>query len=122
MRNAENTTALHLASEDGMTECVELLLQKGADVHVQNDHGKTALELAIRIPEEKWQVQEGISAAASIAEMLLQAGAGDRLTDADWDKLIGNFKQRYTLPRAKLLKEIDDLRAVLEKWRAKYKA
>ncbi|XP_050307400.1 uncharacterized protein LOC126744096 [Anthonomus grandis grandis] len=42
-----NSTALHVAAENGREDILILLIQKGADVNAINNHGSTALELAI---------------------------------------------------------------------------
>ncbi|KAI8497124.1 hypothetical protein Bbelb_250730 [Branchiostoma belcheri] len=56
-------TALHLASEDGHTRVVKLLIQHGADVGAKDKYGQTALHLASR-HGRTW-----------VVEMLIQHGA-----------------------------------------------
>lgn len=44
----KESTALHLAADEGNVECVNLLLAKGADAKIKNHRGVTALHLAAR--------------------------------------------------------------------------
>lgn len=44
----KESTALHLAADDGNAECVNLLLAKGADAKIKNHRGVTPLHLAAR--------------------------------------------------------------------------
>ncbi|XP_037033312.1 transient receptor potential channel pyrexia-like [Bradysia coprophila] len=44
----QESTALHLAADEGNVECVNLLLAKGADVKIKNHRGFTPLHLAAR--------------------------------------------------------------------------
>lgn len=46
-KDAGNWTALHVAAREGSVESVELLLRAGADVHVINGLGCTALNCAL---------------------------------------------------------------------------
>lgn len=46
-------TALIMASYSGHTEAVELLLSKGASVHVKNERGDSALSLATYMGREE---------------------------------------------------------------------
>ncbi|WP_413366519.1 ankyrin repeat domain-containing protein [Lysinibacillus sp. 3P01SB] len=45
-RNQYKQTALHRAIRAGNTAAVEMLVTNGADIHAQDDEGKTAVELA----------------------------------------------------------------------------
>ncbi|XP_068690996.1 protein phosphatase 1 regulatory subunit 27-like [Montipora capricornis] len=44
---AEGATALHGAAYEGNVECVQYLLENGADVHLRDDDGWTALHAAV---------------------------------------------------------------------------
>ncbi|PHJ20148.1 ankyrin repeat-containing protein [Cystoisospora suis] len=46
-KNEEDMTALHLASDRGHADIVELLLAKGADPNLQDNCGETALHVAV---------------------------------------------------------------------------
>ena len=41
------TTPLHLASSNGHTDCVKVLLEMGADVNIKNADGFNCMDLAI---------------------------------------------------------------------------
>ncbi len=43
----DGRTALYFASLDGKLQCVQELLEHGADAHVKNQEGKTALDVAL---------------------------------------------------------------------------
>jgi ankyrin repeat protein len=62
-RNAENSTGLHLASENGHKAVVRLLLEAKADVNVKDSHGETALYRAVR------------NGHAAVVKLLLEAKA-----------------------------------------------
>lgn len=61
----KKNTALHLAAEGGFSECVSLLLSKGANADARNYKGQTALHLAAR------------AQSLECVEMLLSTGACD---------------------------------------------
>jgi ankyrin repeat protein len=62
-RNAENSTGLHLASENGHKAVVRLLLEAKADVNVKNSDRETALYRAVR------------NGHAAVVKLLLEAKA-----------------------------------------------
>jgi acyl-CoA-binding protein len=64
-------TALHLAADQGNDECVQLLLQAGANPNAADLDGITVLQTAV------------IADHVSTAALLLQAGANADQTDAD---------------------------------------
>lgn len=61
----KKNTALHLAAEGGFSECISLLLSKGANADAINYKGQTALHLAAR------------AQSVECVEMLLNTGACD---------------------------------------------
>jgi ankyrin repeat protein len=61
----KKNTALHLAADGGFSECISLLLSKGAIADARNYKGQTALHLAAR------------AQSAECVEMLLNTGACD---------------------------------------------
>ncbi|GFG37774.1 hypothetical protein Cfor_02412 [Coptotermes formosanus] len=61
----KKNTALHLAAEGGFSECISLLLSKGAHADARNHKGQTALHLAAR------------AQSLECVEMLLSTGACD---------------------------------------------
>jgi hypothetical protein len=68
-RNDENSTGLHLASENGHEAVVKLLLETKADVNVQDNDGGTALYLAARHGHE------------AVVKLLLEAKADVNVQD-----------------------------------------
>jgi ankyrin repeat protein len=70
-RSITGDTPLHVAAVHGDVEIVRLLLQAGAKVDVQGEHGYTPLHEAIA------QKHKGV------AEVLLQAGASVDLPNSD---------------------------------------
>ncbi|KAK9700484.1 Ion transport protein [Popillia japonica] len=64
-------TALHLAAEGGYVECIEVLLEKGADTNAKNHRGQTPLHLAAR------------AQAFDCVELLLGKGADPTIADYD---------------------------------------
>ena len=71
-QDSEGRTALHLASENGLTGMVACLLKAGADKDVLDDFGLTPLHYAAR---------NGEPCDVEIAGMLLQAGASKDVQD-----------------------------------------
>ena len=67
-RSGDPIPALHLATELGVVDSVELLIDLGADVEGLNASGKTALRVAIESSGRGYQKDR-------IVEVLLQAGA-----------------------------------------------
>lgn len=61
----KKNTALHLAAEGGFSECISLLLSKGANADARNYKGQTALHLAAR------------AQSVECVEILLNTGACD---------------------------------------------
>jgi ankyrin repeat protein len=47
-RGADASTPLHLASLQGHTDVVRMLLERNADAQAQNEHGSTPLDLALQ--------------------------------------------------------------------------
>lgn len=70
-RDAEQNTALHLATKHGHKNIMALLIKHGADLNAQNDYSSTPLHLT----------EKNI---ASI-RILLEAGADPNIKDKDWD-------------------------------------
>nr|XP_020665925.1 ankyrin repeat domain-containing protein 35 [Pogona vitticeps] len=74
--NALGQTAFHLAASKGLTECLTVLLNHGADANAKNDDGSTALHLAT------------ISCQPQCVKVLLQHGANeDCLDGGNWTPL-----------------------------------
>lgn len=69
-RDKENT-ALHLAAEGGYTDCLIMLLDKGADTMKRNKKGQIPLHLAAK------------SQSVECVEMLLKAGSDVNACDSD---------------------------------------
>ncbi|GLG93347.1 Transient receptor potential channel pyrexia, partial [Gryllus bimaculatus] len=68
----KSATALHLAAENGLAECVALLLARGADANVRNYRGQVPLHLAAR------------AQSVECVETLLRASSCDvNVTDDD---------------------------------------
>lgn len=70
-RDAQQNTALHLATKHAHKNSMALLIQHGADVNAQNDYDSTPLHLTDKD-------------IASI-RMLLAAGADPNIKDKDYD-------------------------------------
>eukprot|EP00732_Lithocolla_globosa_P003814 Lithocolla_globosa_v1_NODE_3213_length_1731_cov_8.599045.p2 type:complete len:184 gc:universal NODE_3213_length_1731_cov_8.599045:599-48(-) len=60
---------LHIASQNGHTDLVQLIIDAGADVNAQNDGGQTALHMAVAYDFDE------------ISEILRKAGADDSITN-----------------------------------------
>ncbi|XP_033097862.1 E3 ubiquitin-protein ligase MIB2-like [Anneissia japonica] len=71
-RNAKMGTPLHLAVEKGMTEMIELLVQKGANVNAQDEDGDTALHV-LQIKESGRQLMGN-----TLLGLLVNAASGGR--------------------------------------------
>ena len=56
-------TPLHFAAQGGHKEMVELLISKGADINLENNHGQTPLALAKQVRKSE------------IAKLLVERGA-----------------------------------------------
>ncbi|XP_014815070.1 PREDICTED: ankyrin repeat domain-containing protein 35-like [Calidris pugnax] len=67
--NALGQSAFHLAASRGLTECLTLLLARGAPVNEKNDDGSTALHLAT------------IACQPQCVKVLLQYGANEGHVD-----------------------------------------
>ncbi len=53
MANQEGITALHLSSGNGAIECVQFLINRGADVTLQAKNGMTAMDMALKNGHEE---------------------------------------------------------------------
>ncbi|XP_013384855.1 ankyrin repeat and protein kinase domain-containing protein 1-like [Lingula anatina] len=67
-------TPLHMAAQHGATQCVQLLLQHGADPNIQDWRGRTPLH---------WAVELG---ATQCVQLLLQHGADPNIQDGEGSK------------------------------------
>jgi len=45
-KNENNSTALHFASQEGHSDCIDLLIDTGAEIELKNNDGCTALHMA----------------------------------------------------------------------------
>ena len=73
-RDTDNGTALHLALRDMSDECtdvVQVLLDAGADINIQNDYGCSPLHYACA------------SGELNVVKMLVRAGAGVRVANEE---------------------------------------
>jgi ankyrin repeat protein len=71
--DAIGDTALHDASEDGFTEGVRYLVERGADVNKRNGVDMSPLFYALKV--ETWHTEQQRQALAQIAALLREAGA-----------------------------------------------
>ena len=71
IQNEDRLTALIMATDEGLSEIVELLLQNGADLNVHGNKGRTALMYACSHGNSK------------VAEILLRFNANPQLVDND---------------------------------------
>lgn len=67
----DKLTPLHLAAEDGDADCVQLLIEKGANVELRNHKNQTALHLA------------ALAQSPETLELLLTKGADPNAADID---------------------------------------
>ena len=77
-------TALMLAARGGHEKCVELLLNKSADVNLQDDHGRTALMFAMH-QRKKGTYIETVDININIVKCLLQRSYLD--SEMSWKAL-----------------------------------
>jgi len=70
-KDADENTALHLATKQGHQDIMRLLVEHGADVNAQNDFASTPLHLTERNIET--------------IRILLEAGADPNLQNKDWN-------------------------------------
>ena len=70
-RDVGNFTALHIAVVQACTDVVQVLIDAGADIDIQNNVGRSPLHTACE------------SGALEVVKMLVRAGAGVRVRDND---------------------------------------
>ncbi|XP_056594448.1 ankyrin repeat and SOCS box protein 10 isoform X2 [Triplophysa dalaica] len=75
----ENDTPLHVAARHGLQEHVELYLQHGAKLNLQNDEGHTALNAACSQPQDSGSLDR----YTRVCQLLVAAGADIHISDAD---------------------------------------
>jgi ankyrin repeat protein len=73
-------TALHGAAERGLTPFVKFLAERGADLHVKDGRGRTALDLAkgVGVAGVRQAAGEGFPETAALIESLLAAAGPSR--------------------------------------------
>ncbi|KAH8764122.1 ankyrin repeat protein, partial [Hyaloscypha sp. PMI_1271] len=75
----DGKNALHHAASAGSVECIQVLMDAGASIHITTNDGSTALHLAAGSPN---------IGAKQCVEMLLDAGLSlDAKNDQDWTVL-----------------------------------
>jgi len=94
-QDSTGQTALHLCADRGHFDCLDLLIQSGAQVDIGDQDGITPLQAAV------------VSGHAKICERLLEAGADPDKPDSDGDTPRGSAE------------DDEEIRALLEKYPAK---
>ncbi len=97
------STLLHLASNYGRVDTVKMLLKRGPDVHIKDDHNQTAFLLAATSHDGEFKFR--FSLRKSIMELLLENGANieDRMSYDNytalewWGKWIGDYEMKQWL-------------------------
>lgn len=82
--NKSQSTALHIAILKGMKEIVELLIARGADIHVKNDKGKTPedlMKLNVRPKAVRLSKAAKVADAADTATVVKDASLDTALHD-----------------------------------------
>ncbi|XP_052398005.1 ankyrin repeat and SOCS box protein 10 isoform X2 [Carassius gibelio] len=75
----DNNTPLHVAARHGLPDHVELYLQHGAALNLQNDDGNTPLNTACSQPQDCTSLER----YSHVCHMLVAAGADIHISDAD---------------------------------------
>ncbi|XP_059391195.1 ankyrin repeat and SOCS box protein 10-like isoform X2 [Carassius carassius] len=75
----DNNTPLHVAARHGLPDHVELYLQHGAALNLQNDDGNTPLNTACSQPQDCTSLER----YSRVCHMLVAAGADIHISDAD---------------------------------------
>uniref|UniRef100_A0A673MA84 Ankyrin repeat and SOCS box protein 10-like n=1 Tax=Sinocyclocheilus rhinocerous TaxID=307959 RepID=A0A673MA84_9TELE len=75
----DNDTPLHVVARHGLPDHVELYLQHGAALNLQNDDGNTPLNAACSQPQDCTSLER----YSRVCHMLVAAGADIHISDAD---------------------------------------
>lgn len=94
------STLLHFAAKYGRTDTIKMLLKRGPDVHIKDDHDHTAFLLAATSHEGEFKFK--FSLRKSIMELLLENGANieDRMAYQNytalewWGKWLGDYEMK----------------------------
>ena len=66
--NKLGNTPLHLALTEGSKECIPLLIEKGADIYLENAKGQSSCALSVVVGEDNESVQEKFFEAINIVD------------------------------------------------------
>ena len=98
------STLLHFATNYGRTDTIKMLLKRGPDVHIKDDHDHTAFLLAAMSHKGEFEFNK-FKLRKSIMELLLENGANieDRMPYQNytalewWGKWIGDYEMKQWL-------------------------
>ncbi len=88
----EGRTAIHVATEHGLGDCLDVLIEAGASVNVQDDRGVTPLWLALQLT--------GSHDRETILNKLFEVGADPTLPDINGKTMLTDAVQRGMLKHA----------------------
>jgi len=109
----DGSTALHVAAEDGLAECMSILLKAGADVNAKDDEGKTPIWRTLLASRSSRRMKS--------LKRLLEAGADVNIPASDKRRVLedavlrGYYKESLTLINYGAEVDLPSLYAVLNR-------